>query len=87
MEQLGIDPIHSIITEKCRNLAVFSKDLIDFKMELRPKIVFKNLNNFIVIAHSGELGTWMDGNLALAPRGRNCSLCHRLGDPIAATSV
>jgi hypothetical protein len=67
MEQLGIDPIHSIITEKCCNLAVFSKDLIDFKMELRPKIVFKKLNNFIVIAPSGELGTWMDGNLALAP--------------------
>lgn len=36
-------------------------------MELRPTILFKNLNNFIVIVPSGELGTWMDGNLALAP--------------------
>ncbi len=35
-EHLGIDPIDSIITEKCRNLAVFADDLVDFKAELRP---------------------------------------------------
>jgi hypothetical protein len=66
-EQSGPESTQSVISEKCRNLAVHCSDLTTLRTELRPKILFRNLNNFMVLAPSGELGTWMDGNLALAP--------------------
>jgi hypothetical protein len=48
-EALELAPVHSDITEKCRNLAIFSSDLETFKSEFNSSAHFLSLSEFIVL--------------------------------------
>jgi hypothetical protein len=81
---LKVEATHSVINRECRNFAVHQADIEEFRAQFRPKSHFVKLREFVAVKTPKRMGTFKEGNLALAPipRGTDTNVQNALAQSL-----